>query len=140
MARIEASLRQAGPAATLKRYFDCDNGIGWKLVETGDPRAVKIALAVLPVVDACYGEVMAIELGWAMSNNPALMLGYARQYPDAFADWCYPGLIEPTDAEWNAALAKAERAISGVHDPKLAAARATCLRAIVQARQGQVRP
>ena len=132
--RIERNLSDFGPEATLKKYFDCSNGIGWDLISTGDPRAVKIAFAVMPATDACYAEIMSIVLGEALSNNPELMLGYYRQYPEQFSEWCVPGLIEPTRAEWKAAIDKAERAIRSVHDPALHEAKEICLRELARAR------
>ena len=132
--KIEDSLKKAGPEATLKKFYDCDNGIGWKLLETGDPRAVKLAFGVMPAADACYGEVMAIELGYALTANPTLMMGYYKQYPQDFPDWCVPGLIGPTEAEWKAVIDKAEKAVLSVKDPALAKPKQICIDQIKQAR------
>ncbi len=132
--KIEDSLKKAGPDATLKKYYDCDNGIGWKLLETGDPRAVRLAFGVMPAADACYSEVMSIELGYALTANPILMMGYYKQYPQDFSDWCVPGLIGPTEAEWKAVIDKAEKAVLSVHDPALAKPKQICIDAIKQAR------
>jgi hypothetical protein len=104
-------------------------------VSSGDPRAVKIAFAVMPAADACYAEIMAIVLGQALSNNPKLMLSYYPKYPKAFAEWCVPGLIDPTAAEWTAAVDKAERAIRSVHDPALEEAKQICLAEVARARR-----
>ena len=134
IAQIERSLAHSGPEATLKRYFDCDNGVGWTLVSSGDARAVKIAFAVMPAADACYAEIMPIVLGEALSSNPELMLSYYPKYPKIFPEWCVPGLIDATEGEWKAAIDKAERALRGVHDPKLARARDLCLSEVARAR------
>ena len=132
--QIERSLAHAGPAATLRKFFNCNNGIGWDLVSSGEPRAVKIAFALMPETDACYSEIMSIVLGQALSNNPELMLGYYAKYPKSFPEWCVPGLIGPTDAEWKAAVDKAEHAIRSVHDPALAKAEEICLTEVARAR------
>ncbi len=135
IARIEASLRIDGPAATLKRYFDCENGLGWKLVESGNARAVNVALALMPAADTCYGESITVALSYAMSANPRLMLGYADKYPKHFSQWCIPSLFDATDKEWKAAIDRAERAIRSVHDQKLASAKQICLLEIDRARR-----
>jgi hypothetical protein len=134
IARIERSLAHAGPAATLRKFFNCDNGIGWDLVSSGEQRAVKIAFALMPETDACYSEIMSVVLGRATSNNPELTLGYYAKFPKTFAEWCVPGLIGATDAEWKAAIDKAERAIRSVRNPALAKAREVCLAEVARAR------
>jgi len=133
--RIEDSLKRLGPDATMKKYFGCDNDKAWSLIDSGDPRAVKIGLAFLPVADACYSEVLSISLGYALTNNPILMLGYQKDYPDAFPEWCVPGLIGPTQAEWTAAINKAEKAIKSVTDPKLDKAKQICLKQVADSRK-----
>jgi hypothetical protein len=133
--RIEDSLKRRGPEATLKKYFGCDNDKAWALIDSGDPRAVKIGLAFLPVADACYSEVLSVSLGYALTNNPALMLGYQKDYPEAFPEWCVPGLIGPTQAEWTAAINKAEKAIRSVSDPKLDKAKQICLKQVADSRK-----
>jgi hypothetical protein len=133
--RIEDSLKRAGPGATMKKYFSCDNDKAWALIDSGDPRAVKIGLAFLPVVDACYSEVLSVSLGYALTNNPTLMLGYQKDYPKDFAEWCVPGLIGPTQAEWKAAIDRAEKAIKSVTDPRLDKAKQICLKEVADSRK-----
>jgi hypothetical protein len=133
--RIEDSLKRVGPEATMKRYFGCDNDKAWALIDSGNPRAVKIGLAFLPVADACYSEVLSVSLGFALTSNPSLMLGYQKDYPKEFPEWCVPGLIGPTQAEWTAAIDKAEKAIKSVSDPKLDKARQICLKQVADSRK-----
>jgi hypothetical protein len=133
--RIEDSLKRFGPDATMKKYFGCDNDKAWALIDSGDPRAVKIGLAFLPAADACYSEVLSVSLGYALTNNPSLMLGYQKDYPKEFPEWCVPGLIGPTQAEWTAAIDRAEKAVRSVTDPKLDKAKQICLKQIADSRK-----
>jgi hypothetical protein len=70
---------------------------------------------------------MNIALGQAMTRNPRLLLSYYDRFPKALPQWCVPGLMEPTDAQWRSALDKAQHAIEAVKDERLRPARDICL-------------
>jgi len=142
--RIEAMakvLDSDGPKRALERYFhlkdpaeETAGGSGYALVETGDPTAIRVGVAVLRESDAGVSESLKSSLAIALARNPTAVLSHYDQIgPSNRQNVCVPFIAadDPNpDAEAKAALARAERALKTVHDPALAAARDACLGAV----------
>ena len=132
LARMEASLTRDGADKTIERYFDCENGKGYAVIETGDPRAVAFAVKMLKWSDACVTESLLSSLGTAMQVAPRIVLPYVGTSDLLNADQiCLPFISEDEpDSVAHAIVARSRRAIEGVHDPKLEKQRFACLVAI----------
>jgi hypothetical protein len=137
--RIDAMakvLDAEGPKKALERYFyvkdpaaRATGGSGYALVETGDPTAVRVGVAVLAESDGGVSESLHSSLAIALAKNPTAVLAhYAQIPPGSRENICVPFISEDdSDAQAKAALARAERALKSVHDPALAAGKAACL-------------
>jgi hypothetical protein len=139
--RIDAmvkALDSDGPTKTLLQYFHLEDpdvgtkdGAGYALVETGDPTAVRVGVAVMAESDAGVSESLHSSLAIALTKNPAAVLAYYPQIkPANRKNICVPFIAadDPNSAALaKAALARAERALNTVHDPALAAGKAACL-------------
>ena len=131
---IEDSLAARGPKQTLRSYFDCSSGKGYSVVESGDPRAVALAIELLDSSDACVTESLASSLATAMQANPEAVLPYlpaAQRHRVAVESFCVPFIDADTPrADARAVLDRSERAVLNVHRPDLEAPRQSCLDAI----------
>jgi hypothetical protein len=139
--RIDAMakvLDAEGPRKALERYFHLKDpadgpkgGSGYALVETGDPTAIRVGVAVLAESDGGVSESLHSSLAVALAKNPTAVLSYYSQIPPGNRqNICVPFISadDPNgDAQAKAALARAERALKSVHDPALAAGKAACL-------------
>lgn len=135
--RIETSLQKEGAKPTLNRYFGCEAGDGYWVVETGDPRAVALAVRLHADSDACVAESLVSALGSAMAANPTAVLPYVGSLKQ---DICLPFISdEISRSEALAIIARSEKAISGVSAPDLIPARDKCLASIRQARAAVIR-
>lgn len=122
--QMAQSLALRGSRATLKEYFDCLVGDGYAAVETGDLRAIKVAVEVRRVSDACVSEGLESSLGTAMQTNPEAVLPYVDEFGTGI---CEPWMIEEPEAEVLAETAKTKRALLRVTRKDLLAARDKCL-------------
>jgi hypothetical protein len=146
--RIDAmakALDAGGPKKTMERYFHMSDpaegvayGAGYALVETGDPTAVKVGVAVLGVSDGGVTEELTSSLAIALAKKPEVVLTYYTQLDRGLRRRiCIPFLAADrpdADAYAKAALHRAERALNAVSDPAVAEGKAACLQAVSDSR------
>ena len=128
---VEASMHDAGPRATLMKYFRCSGGqaTGYAGVAQGSPRWVALAAQLLPEADACHAEGLQDALGLAMQRTPQQVLPLVGRSAGLLAERiCLPFISDEIamSRQW-AAVRRSRLAIESVHDDTLAAQRQACL-------------
>lgn len=120
-----------GPRETLKHYFDCSSGVGYDLEKQADAKGVAFVISLLPFSDACYTEGLLSELGDAMIKNPAAVLPYVSDAPNADltpSKICLPFISgDLPHADALKVVSRAKKALSTVHAKALERAKAACL-------------
>jgi len=131
IATLERSLTENGPQRTLATYFHCEHPEGYRLIGSGDPRAVALAVKLLDASDACDTEMLMSSLATAIQHNPEAVLPYLNTVLHGRAqheNFCIPFIAEETPkADALDVLDRSERALKNVSRPDLQDARRTCL-------------
>lgn len=131
---VEASLRSAGPRATLATHFNCaqHQGSAYEAIASGSPQWIALAERMLAHSDACYTEGILGALGQAMQKAPRQVLPLVGKTRVLAAEAiCLPFISDeiPVKAQV-AAVARSRGAIQGVRDEPLKVQREACLRFI----------
>lgn len=131
-ADLAADLAKLGPQATLAKDFSCDGGPGYDVVSSGDAAAVKVAVALMKVADACYAEEIGSSFGSAMAKQPALILPLVGTGTGLDPEQiCIPFLSgEDPVAKNRKILETTRKAVAGVTDPAPSDQQARCLAVI----------
>ena len=134
LATVEAALRDAGPRATLARYFDCaqPKGNGYEAVAQGSRQWLALAEKLMRHADACYTQGLQHALGQAMQRVPREVLPLVGRSTTLTAELiCLPIISdEIAPAAQTAAVARSRRAIEAVRDETLRPQRQACLQFI----------
>jgi hypothetical protein len=119
---VSAEAQQLRPLS--ERY------LAW--VARGSAAAVASARREMARLDAGDAEALGDALGRAMQVAPSRVLPLVNSAPGLSADWiCTPFIGEDVSIERaSAILRRSRKAIERVNDPRLASARAACLREI----------
>ncbi|MBV8977882.1 MAG: hypothetical protein JO261_04495 [Alphaproteobacteria bacterium] len=128
-AQMEKDFAARRAQFVIERYFDCQHGSGYRLVDSGDPSSVKLAATLLAHADACVTESLQTALGTAMARRPAVVLPYVNTNERLqAARICLPFISdEDSPARRQAVVARTRRALLRVHSRTLARQRAACL-------------
>jgi hypothetical protein len=94
LAQIEADLARKGGHYVINRYFNRPDAYeGSRLVETGEPAAVALAVKLIPYSDAGSTDEIQGALAEALVKRPAVVLPYVNSGPGLEADHiCLPFL------------------------------------------------
>ena len=133
VSEIKTYLAAHNGRATIERYFDLEKGEGYRLVETGRPDAVALAVRLLRDSDAAVTTSLLSSLGTAMTAHPDVVLPYLHQ-DRAGANLLTPSRIclpfmdaeEPRQPAL-AQLARSRQALERVRTAALQAPKQECL-------------
>ena len=134
---LEATLRNEGATATLKRHFDCTEAGNstYDMVAKGSDSWLALAIRLLPEAQGCYSLNLRSSIAEAMSVRPAKVLELMKTIPSLGGHKvCLPFMSADEPANLHLAyLAKLEAALATVHTPRLQQARQVCLTEIHKA-------
>ncbi len=143
VAAIEKSLKTDGPAQTLKTYFNCSHPDGYRLIQSGDARAIDLAAKLLEVADGCDSEMLLSSLATAIQKNPEAVLPYMKTVQRGNVNrenFCIPFIAEETPrADALAVLERSERSLRAVNKPDLQKPKQICLDEIEKYRRSMDR-
>lgn len=135
---LQKSMMADGPAQTLKTYFECSRPEGYRLIQSGDRRAIDLAAKLLDSSDGCDTEMLLSSLAIAIQKNPEAVLSHMSAVLGGHADpltFCVPFIAEDVSAtDALAILARSEQSLLKVKRPDVQKARQTCLDAIRKSR------
>jgi hypothetical protein len=136
---LQKSMKTDGPVQTLKTYFGCSHPEGYRLIRSGDGRAVDLAAKLLDYADGCDAEMLLSSLATAIQKNPEAVLAYLSTVQGGHANpgtFCIPFIAEDVSrTEALAILARSEQSLLKVKRPDLQKARQTCLDEIRKSRR-----
>jgi hypothetical protein len=136
---LQQSMKADGPVQTLKTYFGCSHPDGYRLIQSGDARAVELAAKLLDNADGCDTEMLLSSLATAIQKNPEAVLPHMSTVQGGNANrenFCIPFIAEDVSrADALAILARSEQSLLKVKRPDLQDARQTCLKEIRKYRQ-----
>ena len=127
--QIRSDLSAKGARYVIDHYFDCETGQGYRLVESGTPAGVRLAVEMLKYSDACVTESLQSSLGTAMISAPIVVLPYVNTDRLLRAEWiCLPFMSDDTPpAKEKAIVARVRLSLSRVHVKELELKKTACL-------------
>lgn len=131
---VEASLKEAGTQATLKKYFNCEQyeGSAYEEIASGSKKWVDLAEQMLQYSDACYTEGIQASLGKAMQKAPGNVLPLVDKTSTLSASYiCLPFISSELPIRQQLTeVTKSRSAIQGIHDNRLQIQKSACLKFI----------
>ena len=129
ISEVEQAFASNGPKYVISRYFDCETGEGYRLVASGEPRAIRFAVRLLKHSDTCVSELLHSSLGEAMIVAPETVLPYVNTDQRLTAnDICLTFLsADDPPATLRPIVARARSSLLRVTSPELVPQRNACL-------------